>query len=458
MRTNRQARLRVLRQSERMNFRSSSTIGLLLTCSVACGGSRESPPAEADESDLAASKTIEHANLSAMTESLHEHEPSVAVSPNGHAVVSWLAYKNTTPRAITIGYSISCDDGQTWSSPTLVPVPADENTQANSSVAADDEGNLYLAWGAESHTATGRANPRVYVAKAGPRDRTFGDAVEITDKAEAVEVYDLPRVSVTSSGTVHVTYLKAGTGLSSYAIVHASSADRGATWARTTIAGPGSDGSYRNFARICHSDGPGRIFLAYADEDVGGIALMSSDDDGRTWANPVAVSTPDEADRLGFYGTDCVVHGSDVSVLYTLTPDEPTSTFVPTLTNLRLAHSGDHGRSFDQRSDVADPVAGARTMYPSIAIESRGSLDLTYYAGAAADGPAALVRSRAADGRTFAPSVPVHGSLKLETSRTAPTWVGDYIGSAVSKKNLYTVYVDNSLAAPHVTFQRTSAR
>src|SRR5262249_38083265 len=157
-------------------------------------------------------------------------------------------------------------------------------------------------WGAESHTQAGRAHQRVFVAKAGPCDTEFGPPIEITDPADVVEVYDLPRVAVMPSGVVHVTYLKAAPGLTSFSIVQAMSKD-GVTWEGAPLIGTGSAGSYRNFARICRSDTKDRTYLAYVDQDVGGVALVSSNDQGKTWSNPSLVSTADEADLLGFYGT-----------------------------------------------------------------------------------------------------------------------------------------------------------
>jgi hypothetical protein len=420
-------------------------------------------------SDDAGAAVLDEDPISVVVGSAHEHEPSVAVSPHGRVAVSFLSYVGSGGIAYTVGYWISNDAGATWGPGTLFPVPPGDNIQANSSVAADDQDNLYVAWASEGKTATGvRTGLHVWVAKAAPGETQFGAPVEVTDPNESVLVYDLPRIAVTASGAVNITYLKVSADGTTEWLVDARSTDF-KSWSRSVVAGPGSPQSYRNWGRICRPPGAGRIYYSYLDSDVAtyegdtGVALRWSDDDGATWSAPVAVQTKDDELLEAGWATDCVTDGHDVWVLTTLSPDAPfegaaagSPALVCSLTSLRLAHSGDQGQTFDSTVDVADPRAGHRFMYPVLVTEGGGVLDLAYYAGAADDDKTAtLRRTRSTDGKTFAPSVLVHQPLTLETSRTVPQWIGDYVGRAYAGGNLYVVYVDNAGAKPHIAFYRT---
>jgi hypothetical protein len=409
-----------------------------------------------DDGTLPPGTTLYEPAISASPSSLHEHEPMIAVAPNGHAVVSWEAFVGATVR---VGYRVSSDFGATWGSVTLLPLPSNQNVQGNAKVAAAADGRLFLAWGGEYSSAGNRTNQGVYLATAGPSDPSFGVPIQVTDPSVPVTVYDQPSVSVTSGGVIDVSYNMVSPDQTAWTIVNAVSTDLGASWSHTTVAGPGSPSSYRNEARVCVPSGPGRIYMSWVDWDVGGVALVHSDDDGRTWSpsSPLLVSASSEIDVLAFAGTDCVTHGSDVWVLYSLTDEVPTSTLTPVLNHLRLGHSADRGATVADREDIADPTAGAFTMNPTLVVESDGSLDLGTYQGRGANDATASFRwSRSTDGKTFGASFVVHQPLTLETSRAVPKWIGDYVKGTFLEGKVYFVYTDNAGPAPHISFFRAT--
>lgn len=407
--------------------------------------------------------------FSTVAGSAHEHEPFIAVTPQGRVAVSFLAYLPSG--GYTVGYRISNDGGDTWGPATLFPLPAGDDIQANASVAAGDDGTLYMSWAAESKTTQARSNLHVFAAASAPGTTAFAAPVEVSDPAASVSVYDQPRVMVTHSGVVNVGYLAVDASEIDSTIVMARSTDGGKTWARSVAAGPGSYGSFRNEARFCRPEGGGRIYMVYIDDDVAAyfedyaVALRSSDDDGATWSAPVEVTTGDEELTLDASANlGCVTSGSDVWIYYGLAPDQYTewgSTFLedlwePDMSHVRLAHSADGGQTFASRQDVLDPRAGSSAMYPVLAGEGGATLDVAYYAGqGAGDTHAGLRRSRSTDGATFPPSALVHAPLTLETSRTVSQWVGDYIGVATWNGALFLVYTDNATTTPHVGFYRT---
>jgi hypothetical protein len=423
---------------------------------------------EAGEQEAAASVLLEDP-LSVVSGSAHEHEPFIAVSPGGRVGVSFLSFASGAAD-ITVGYRISNNRGVTWGPATLFPMPSGDDTQANASVAAADDGTLYMAWAAEMHTLEGRSNQHVFVATSVPGSTSFEAPVEISDPSVAVSVYDQPRVMVTHAGVVNVGYLEASPDGETSWLVNARSPD-GKKWTRSYAAGPGSYGSFRDEARFCRPAGAGRIYLVYIDSDVAydyedyAVALRYSDDDGTTWSSPIDVTS--EADELLLdpsANLGCTTNGSDVWMYYGLTPDANSGgttggspDLEPTMTHVRMAHSSNRGDAIDWRSDVLDERAGVRAMYPVLVGEGQGTLDLAYYVGNADDDPkASLRRTRSLDGKTFPDTVPVHSPLTLETNRENTQWVGDYVGAAFQGGDLFLVFTDNATATPHIAFYRTS--
>jgi hypothetical protein len=410
--------------------------------------------------------------FSAVSGSASEHEPFIAVSPGGRVGVSFLSILSSGV-AYTEGYRISNDRGTTWGPATLFAVPKGTNVQANASVAAGDDGTLYMAWGAEEHVESGRSNQGVYVAKSAPGTTTFETPVLVTDPSTPVAVYDQPRVVVTHAGVVIVSWDEtAPNGYTSW-IQQARSTD-GTSWTLSYAVGSGSPESYRDMPRYCRPAGEGRIFLYYLDSDVAlwsediAVALRYSDDDGMTWSAPLDVTS--EADELILDPTaaiGCTTDGTNVWMVYGLTPEAdlggtqgggaaPSSAVEHTMTRVRLAHSGDGGKTIDVRNDVMDTRVANRAMYPVLAYEGASTLDLAYYAGAFDnDTNGDLRRTRSTDGMTFAPTVSIHHPLTLETNRAAPQWVGDYTGAAFQGGDLFLVYTDNATTASHIAFYRT---
>jgi hypothetical protein len=411
--------------------------------------------------------------FTSVTASAQEHEPFIAVSPGGRVGVSFASFLSSGT-GITVGYRVSNDRGVNWGPTTLFPLPSGTNTQANASIAAGDDGSLYMSWGAEEHTESGRSQQGVYVAVSRPGTTTFETPVLVTNPSVPVAVYDQPRVTVTHSGVVLVTYDETSAdGITSW-LQQARSVD-GKSWSLSYAVGAGSYGSFRNFARFCRPAGEGRIYLLYLDTDVAiysgdvALALRYSDDDGMTWSSPLEVTN--EADELILDPTaaiGCVTQGSDVWVVYGLTPigelggttgggPAPSASIEHTMTEVRVAHSGDSGKTIDSRSSVLD-TSVSHAMYPVLVGEGDGTLDLSYYAGNYDNDPNAFfARTRSTDGTSFSPLSPIHSKLTLETNRAVSAWIGDYVGGAYQGGDVFLVYTDNGSPTPHIAFLRTPA-
>ncbi|MBI5543115.1 MAG: exo-alpha-sialidase [Deltaproteobacteria bacterium] len=400
---------------------------------------------------------VEVPSLSRASGSLHEHEPMVAVSPGGRVVVSWLARKAA---AYVIGYRISNDRGETWGPATLMSLPPNTNVQANGTVATDEDDNLYLSWGSENVSSSGRSHVAVYATRSAPGTTAFETPVLVTDPAVTAGVYDLPRIAVGRSGEVHVVYIRFSQDLSEAIVEDAVSTDF-STWSRQVVAGPGTSGSTRWYPRICRQQDGDRWFVTYHDTDLGasflgdGIGLRYSDDHGETWSDAITINLSSETTGIW---NDCAARGNDVWILYGLSSGEASSTYVPPLTSVRVAHSGDRGATIDERVDVTAWGAGAVLMYPAFTVEETGSIDVSFYAGNAADDTSAgLWRVRSAPGGAFDSSALVYSPVKVETSRSAPTWIGDYTGLAHLEGDLYLAFTNNASQTPHIAFHRTPA-
>jgi hypothetical protein len=150
--------------------------------------------------------------------------------------------------------------------------------------------------------------------------------------------------------------------------------------------------------------------------------------------------------------------GQEAWVTYGLSNDAFDTTNSAKLYSIRLAHSADGGKTIDARYDAHDAKAGTYYIHPFLVRESNGALDLVYYAGASdGDTMGSFVRARSTDGgKTWPASAPVKRPITFTGTRASPKWLGDYVGLAWARDNLFTSYADNTAFASHIGFYRTS--
>ncbi len=459
---------------------AAAALALVPLSLLACSSRAQNAPTPVQPSDAAAleggpagdaapgadaSTVLSQSAISTVAGCGDEHEPTIAVAPNGHVAVSFDAYCSGRSQIIT-GYRLSTDFGATWGPATLFALPSGDNEEGNSSVAADSVGNVYIAWAVEEHTATGRTHVHVYAAKAGPTDVVFAAAVSVFDAPADGTFVDSPRIAVSASGMVNVTFA-VFTGAGGLYLADATSTDM-THWALAPVVGASVTGGEGNFSHICQAPGQARLFLAYQSYDLAtlsngvAVALTWSDDDGKTWASPVEVSLPEEEYET-MYFMDCATNGTDVWIFYTLSPAVNEATVSansldeePPASRLRLAHSPDRGGTIDWRENVGD--ADELFLVPTFVGEGgegASALDVAFVESSTVGGAAALRWSRATDGKSFAPSSVVTQGLTFTTNRIVPGWMGDYNGRAFLNGALYLVYADNSSGSSHVGFYRT---
>jgi hypothetical protein len=385
--------------------------------------------------------------ISSSPETLRESEGSVAATPGGVVVAAWMAY---TSVKTTLGYAFSPNGGATFGPVALLEGPDGRNV-AKSTLAVDAAGNFYVSFLAFAIAADSTPiHMGVFVAKAPAGETAFGAPVLVSDPAATdAELPFTPWITITSAGTLVVTYTVISDQSLNVDVVAAWSAD-GVTWQRSLMA---SGDTRRDRPQPCAARGGSRLYAAWRASDVTSrVELVHSDDEGATWSAPVVVN---EASAIPTNDNpSCVAAGNDVWVSYAsdlVKSGQPIDTHPGTA--VYVVHSGD-GATFDDRLAAHDPAAGPLYLHPQLAREDGGALDLVYYAGASDPDAAGTYRRarRPATGGAFGASVPLESPLTFLGALDDERWLGGYPGVAWSAGRLYTAYATNRSGPTHVAF------
>jgi hypothetical protein len=344
----------------------------------------------------------------------NQDETSVTVNPADplNVVGAWNDYFIVTSGQNTvIGYGWTRDGGQTWQSGRVnfSSLPATQST-GDPAVAADSQGNIYLAILAYSGTANGilvakstdggatfaepvrldnggdkeyitvdQRNDAVYVvwentgassnqgiffSKSTDRGATFSARRQISTNGGGTNNGATP--SVGPNGEIYVVWTNFGNTL-----WFQRSLDGGATWLpsdkviRNDVNIPPSplNGGFRNPpipAGACDtSNGPhrGRIYAVWADDRNGDpdVLLTYSDDRGDSWSLPVRVNDDvigNGADQ--FFPWVHVDAQGNVHVTFLDRRDDPNNL----LFSMQLATSTDGGATFGRNIRVSDGIYG----------------------------------------------------------------------------------------------------
>lgn len=396
--------------------------------------------------------TLDPGIISTAAAHMEEAETHVATASNGFVAVAYIGLQKGGDS--TNGYRFSKDDGATWEPPATLDAP---NGQVASDpvLVTDTAGNFYMTFIGFKFNARGQPyDMHVYAAKAPAGTTTFGAPVDVSN-SQPSDQFDKPWIAITQDGGVLVTYAKTSTG----GIYAAKSMDF-TTWNNSPIA---EGGSFRNLMFPCVPSMGSRVYvtnvLVTNNTGVNAIELHWSEDGGATWANQARTAASMQGEALAFEDPTCAAEGNEVWVSYGLTRDRISTAQSAKLTAIRIAHSADGGQTIDNRYDAHDPNTANYFIHPYLVRELNGALDLVYYAGnAEGDTMGSFRRSRSTDGgMTWAPSMVVRAPVTFLGARASQKWLGDYVGLAWARNNLYTAFVDNTGAYSHVAFYRTAA-
>lgn len=378
-----------------------------------------------------------------------ESEDQIAVAPDGTIAIVWTAFPPNAPY-MEMDYAFSTDDGQTFSPPQAIDVPA-PLYPGDPSIDVDSQGNFYAAIMGLDYTSSGDVDyTRVYAARAPRGSLAFGPVVEASDPNQQVFI-DHPKIFATHGGAVLINWNQAASSTATATQGIVASTTNFSDWKRTVVVND-SDG-YSAFYWFCQS--ATTVYMTFLHETTAGyfVDVASSPDQGASWSPSfVHASGPDTPASID---PGCAASGDDVWVMYSMTNADPADDSLLAISNrVRLAHSSNGGASFAPAVDVLDTAKSKAALLPILAGESGGALDVTYIAGNAAGDHAGSVRNVRITGDSLAPSDLVDQPLTFQNDRTGTDWVGDYFGSVWHAGGLYVAYPRNDSGYDHIWFAK----
>jgi len=406
-------------------------------------------PIDAAVAAAAALDPTDPAGLSRAPDSIAEIGPSLAITPDGTVAVAWTSKRPNKPSVI--GVRLSRDSGATWESMQAIAAPEDRSA-TDPVLASDSSGNVYMAWLGWHESDGGPVDSHVYVARADAASGTFAAPVEVTDKMRPGTGVSRPWVAVTGSGNVLVTWAFASPSGDGVGI--AQSTD-GAKWTKGVVIERIDLHTKSPF--ICTSPHGERAWVVYLDSEAG-VRVRASDDGGLTWspARVATVSAFDDRALVAQQSPVCVGEGEEVTVAYARSRVANDAGAQTAASSVVVARSADGGRSFDARKTYdAGPIL---VMYPQLAREGDGSLDLAFYASGATPEAGALRWVRAAEEKAvLSASKVVRDHFRFASTREESAWPGSSFGWAWRDGSLFAASIDNSGEQPHVVFSRVSS-
>jgi hypothetical protein len=225
-------------------------------------------------------------------------DPWVAYGPGGRAYYASLLFNETSPEN-GIYVSTSEDGGRTWGPPVSVHNGDATHFEDKEAIVVDTyddspyRGRIYVAWDTVSQTAQ-----TLRVARSEDGGQSFRPVVSV--EANGANIGAIPLVG--PGGVVHLFWMHATTN-NNLAIVTSRSEDGGVTWSPLTQVAPvtstGVSGLRTGELPAAAIDPKtGRIYVVWPDAFFEGgnvigpdeIALVRSDDGGRTWTPRQRVS------------------------------------------------------------------------------------------------------------------------------------------------------------------------
>ncbi len=426
---------------------------LVLVC--ACHRTQAAPPPPSAPTDAAVAAAAaldptDVAGLSRAPDSLAEIGPSLVVTQDGVTAVAWTSRRPGKPSAV--GVRFTRDGGATWESMQTILAPEDRSS-SDPVLASDAAGNVYMAWLGSRSTDAGAIDTHIYVARADAATGIFAAPVEIADKMRYGTSVSRPWVAVTGTGTVLVTWAFAGTNGDGVGV--AQSTD-GVKWTKGIVIERIDLHTKSPF--VCTSPHGERAWVVYLDSEAG-VRVRASDDGGMTWSpsRVATVSAFDDRTLVAQQSPVCVGENEQVTVAYARSRIANDAGAQTAASSVVVARSADGGRSFGDRKTY--DAGAVLVMYPQIAREPDGAIDLAFYASGTGSEPGALRWVRAAEEKTtLSASKVVRDHFRFEPTREEGAWPGSSFGWAWHDGSLYAASIDNSGEQPHVAFTRTSLR
>jgi Neuraminidase (sialidase) len=211
-----------------------------------------------------------------------------------------------------LAYQRSDDGGETWSQPVRVgvgqeaPEPAHRGMDAQ--IAASGE-HVVAVWTTEGTEDRFGRGPMA-CAYSGDGGKTWKAGPNPADDGKATG-HAFVDVTADADGTFHLVWLdNRGADTAGKGLRYARSSDGGASWSANVTVDPVTCECCWN--TITTAPG-GKVFILYRDRDPRDMAIVTSDDNGRTWSKPVT------AGRFGWDINGCPHVGGGLSAVPTST-------------------------------------------------------------------------------------------------------------------------------------------
>jgi hypothetical protein len=156
-----------------------------------------------------------------------------------------------------------------------------------------------------------------------------------------------------------------------------------------------------------------------------------------------------------FQDPTCAVHGSDVWIVYGTGQAAPSSATDAPASAVEVVHSASGGATFDAPVTVSDGATGTQYLFPRLARDPSGKLEVVYYQGTTS-APVTLTRATSDAGGAWSTSS-LGGAGTFTLDRTIASWLGDMLGLASAGGSAFISYTDNSAGKADVRFVKVAA-
>jgi hypothetical protein len=386
-----------------------------------------------------------------------EVEPSITVNPANQRNIVGTWKQDVGPdstRSDLVGSSL--DGGRTWRRSTIPGLSKCTGGTADGGsdpwVSAGVDGTVYFT-GLAPHFQGTTPHSAVVASRSRDGGRTWQVPATISPPAEGNE---MPAITASPrrAGRAYLVWAEFATG----AIKFSRTNDRGATWSPPVVVDPSIPDAIDLVPRLVVLPN-GTLVTVFARAEfatgVGKIYATRSLDRGRTWTAPVELLAapietffdPETGEELPQPQFENVAVAPDGTVYVTVEANSSASTG-----EIAVSRSQDGGASWTR---VTSPGVGAYAFEPAIAVNSRGTVGITWYdlrndrpGDAALTGDVWFASSR--DGGSSWQETHVAGPTDLRTGALArQNYVGEYQGvAAIGRRGFAAIF---TLAAPFAT-------
>jgi BNR repeat-like domain len=311
-----------------------------------------------------------------------ETEPSITVNPANPRNIVGTWKQDVGPdstRSDLIGSSL--DGGRTWHRSTIPGLskctPGTADGGSDPWVSAGVDGTVYFS-GLAPHFHGDTPHNAVVVSRSRNGGRTW--TVPVTISPPDHEGNEMPAITASRRrpGRAYVVWADFATA----AINFSTTADRGATWSRPVVVDPSIPDALDLVPRLVVLPN-GTLVTVFARAEfaigLGKIYAARSLDGGASWTAPVEVAAaplagfvdPETAEELPQPQFENVAVAPDGSVYVAVEASTSPSAGV-----LSVSRSRDGGASWTR---VSSPGVGAYAFEPAIAVDSHGTVGITWY-------------------------------------------------------------------------------